>query len=176
MIDEAIAFAATAHAGQVRKYTGEPYIYHPMEVSLLVRQHADYWDEQMLVAAILHDVLEDTPVTSNTIARRFGPVVTSLVMALTDEFTKEKHPDMNRAQRKDAERHRLAGESRHAQTIKLADLISNTRSVAVHDMHFSKVYLPEKRKLLEVMDRGDSNLMLIAMETLAAGEAQVGVA
>jgi (p)ppGpp synthase/HD superfamily hydrolase len=166
-LDEAIAFAATAHADQVRKYTQEPYIYHPMEVSLLVRQHAAYWDEEMLVAAILHDVVEDTPVTANTIARRFGPVVTSLVLALTDQFTKEVHPEMNRAARKDAERHRLAGENRHAQTIKLADMISNTRSITEHDKDFSVVYLREKRALLDVMRDGDPTLYAMALANVA---------
>lgn len=152
MLDSAIAFAALAHAGQKRKYTGEPYICHPIEVMTIVhRYHRD--DEDMLVAAVLHDVLEDCPVFPREIERRFGSAVLDMVVGLTEV------PIVgNRATRKAAERDRLAEQPPAVQTIKCADLISNTKSITQHDPKFAKVYLAEKRELHAVLTKADKRL------------------
>lgn len=169
MIDQAIAFAATAHAGQRRRYTGEPYVLHPIEVMQLVREHDRDWTENMLVAALLHDVVEDTSVGPLAIERRFGNAVRVLVDELTDEFTFEKYPDMNRKARKKAERERLGAISAPGQSIKLADMISNTRSIAQHDPGFAKVYLREKALLLPLLCEGSQALQAMAQASLMAG-------
>lgn len=162
MIDSAIAFAALAHAGQKRKYTFEPYIVHPIEVMRLVMT-VDHCEE-MLVAAILHDVIEDTPVGQREIERRFGPAVLELVLDLT------KVPvEGNRATRMAAERDRLALASWAAQTIKVADLISNTSTITKYDPGFARVYLPEKAALLEVLTKADPSLLERAHLTLNDG-------
>lgn len=171
MIDEAIAFAATAHAKQTRKYDGLPYIVHPIEVMSLVHLHAASATPEMLVAAVLHDVVEDTPVGLTTIERRFGPTVALYVDGLTDKFVLAEHG--NRKERKRKERERLARESFEVQTIKYADLISNSGSIVEHDKNFARVYLREKEELLLVMHGGDPTLFKMANEVLMQAKLQL---
>jgi guanosine-3',5'-bis(diphosphate) 3'-pyrophosphohydrolase len=156
-------FATAAHAavGQLRKYTHEPYIVHPAEVAKIVRSvpHTD----SMLAAAWLHDTVEDTGVSIELIRAEFGSEVSDLVGWLTDV----SRPDHgNRAARKAVDRAHTAAAPAEAQTVKLADLISNTRSIVAHDPKFAETYLAEKRLLLEVMTKGDPTLMKIAREQI----------
>lgn len=156
VFEKAKIFATAAHAAvaQLRKYTGEPYIVHPAEVVSIVMTvpHTD----EMLAAAWLHDVVEDTGVTIETIRAEFGEEVAELVGWLTDVSRPEQG---NRATRKAIDRAHTAMAPAAAQTIKLADLISNSRSIMQHDEKFAKTYLEEKRLLLEVMTKGDPTLM-----------------
>ena len=83
MFNKALQFATEAHGSQVRKYTGEPYITHPIAVADIVRTVEGH-TEEMLVAAVLHDVVEDTDVTIDDICKEFGTVVGMYVEYLTD--------------------------------------------------------------------------------------------
>jgi len=153
--ERARVFATAAHAAvaQLRKYTNEPYIVHPTEVVSIVETvpHTD----EMLAAAWLHDTVEDTGVTLELIRSEFGDEVADLVGWLTDV----SRPDHgNRAARKAVDRAHTAAAPAAAQTIKLADLISNTKSIVEHDPKFAATYLVEKRQLLEVMTKGDPDL------------------
>ena len=156
MIERARVFATAAHAavGQVRKYTFEPYIVHPAEVAKIVRDAGG--SEAMIAAAWLHDTVEDTGVTIETIRAEFGTEVAELVGWLTD-VSRPEHG--NRAHRKALDRAHSAAAPAEAQTVKLADLIANTRSIMAHDEAFAKTYLEEKRLLLAVMTKGDATLM-----------------
>jgi (p)ppGpp synthase/HD superfamily hydrolase len=109
----------------------------------------------MVAAAWLHDVVEDTGVTIETIRAEFGTEVAELVGWLTDV---SKPEDGNRATRKAVDRAHTAEAPAEAQTIKLADLISNSKSIMEHDPAFAKTYLEEKRLLLAVMTKGDPGL------------------
>ena len=168
-IDTAISFAALAHMGQKRKYDKLPYILHPIEVMSILTSRG-IADEEMWIAAVLHDVVEDTPVRLARIRERFGDRVASLVDGLTDEFTKEMHPNLNRAERKGRERARQAKQSAEVQTIKYADIISNTRSIVRHDKDFARVYLDEMSKLLDVMIHGDAVLYTQALLGVQKGQ------
>jgi len=117
----------------------------------------------MLAAAWLHDVVEDTGVTIETIRAEFGVEVAELVGWLTD-VSRPEHG--NRAHRKALDRAHSAAAPAEAQTVKLADLISNTRSIIAHDVSFAKTYLEEKRLLLEVMTKGDATLMAVARKNV----------
>src|SRR3546814_14199201 len=86
-------------------------------------------------------------------------------MELTDQFH-----EGNRAARKSAEAVRLSSVSRDAQTIKLADFISNTRSILRHDPGFAKVYLKEKAQVLAVMTSGDASLYSLATRLTECAE------
>jgi guanosine-3',5'-bis(diphosphate) 3'-pyrophosphohydrolase len=156
MVERARVFATAAHAavGQVRKYTFEPYIVHPAEVAKIVRDAGG--SEAMVAAAWLHDTVEDTGVTIETIRAEFGVEVAELVGWLTD-VSRPEHG--NRAHRKALDRAHSAAAPAEAQTVKLADLIANTRSIMAHDKAFAKTYLEEKRLLLAVMTKGDATLM-----------------
>jgi (p)ppGpp synthase/HD superfamily hydrolase len=148
-------FATAAHAavGQLRKYTFEPYIVHPAEVAGIVAEAGG--TPEMIAAAWLHDTVEDTGVTSELIRAEFGDEVATLVGWLTDV----SRPDHgNRAARKAVDRAHTAAAPAEAQTIKLADLICNTKSIVAHDPKFAVTYLAEKRELLEVMTKGDPRL------------------
>jgi (p)ppGpp synthase/HD superfamily hydrolase len=143
-------FAVEAHAsiGQVRKYAGEPYHVHVHAVAELVETKTN--DEEILAAACLHDVLEDVEPSMpqygrETIRKEFGERVLSLVIELTDIYTKENYPDLNRKKRKQLEAERLAQVSDDAKLIKRADLFDNNKTIA--GSSFNKVWLEEKAVL-----------------------------
>lgn len=166
LVEHARMFAHGAHfaVGQLRKYTNEPYIVHPFEVASIVATVPGA-TEEMIAAAWLHDVVEDTGVTLDQIHLVFGADVAKLVFWLTDA---SKPEDGNRAARKAIDRAHIAAAPAEAQTVKLADLISNTKSIMAHDPEFAKVYLEEKRLLLEVMTKGHPALMAEARKHIGA--------
>ena len=120
----AALFAAEKHAKQKRKgEAGEPYINHLLEVAHLVSTVAPEQDTNLIIAALLHDTIEDVAVTKQELAEQFGSDVADLVVELTDDKSLPK-----------AERKRLQVEhapklSVRAQIIKLADKISNLRAI-----------------------------------------------
>jgi (p)ppGpp synthase/HD superfamily hydrolase len=138
----------------VRKYTGNPYSDHLAEVAGIVAT-VDSSDET-IATAWLHDCREDQGVTSMEIEIMFGMRVAVGVALLSDLETG------NRAERKVASRARLVDAPGWIQTIKCADLISNTSSIVKHDPKFSVTYLEEKRLLLDVMTKADPRLIAIA--------------
>lgn len=77
VFEQAILFAVERHAGMVRKGTEIPYITHPMEAAAIVATMTN--DKEVLAAAVLHDVVEDTPTTIEEVRQRFGDRVASLV-------------------------------------------------------------------------------------------------
>jgi (p)ppGpp synthase/HD superfamily hydrolase len=159
MLDEVLKFATKAHSSQKRKYTGEPYIVHPIAVSEIVKTVAH--TDEMVAAALLHDVVEDTDVTLDQIKDKFGSKVAELVGWLTDISRPE---DGNRKTRKAIDRDHNARAPAEAQTIKVADLIHNTQSIEKHDPNFWKVYKEEKIKLLSVLTEADQTLVRIAQQ------------
>ena len=161
MLAKAIQFAADAHHGQVRKYTGEPYVTHPLAVMKMVQEVPH--TSEMLVAAVLHDVVEDTPFEIEDINREFGSLVSLYVDGLTDV---SKPEDGNRRTRKAIDRDHTALQGAEVQTIKLADLIHNTYSIQKHDPSFYKVYKREKVELLNVLTKGDLTLMWRAQQQI----------
>ena len=152
-LHSAINSAVAWHTGQDRKYTEVPYIVHPLRVMQIVRSVSD--NEDMLIAAVLHDVVEDTQVKIATIDKQYGKSVADLVWWLTDVSVPE---DGNRKTRKAIDREHTANAPAEAQTIKLADLIDNTASITKHDPDFAHVYMREKELLLEVLTLGDRKL------------------
>ena len=166
-VRRAAAFCVGAHCavGQKRKYTGEDYWHHPVEVLRVLLKFVPDASEAMQAAALLHDVVEDTSVTLKTVQELFGPIVAAYVEQLTDV---SKPEDGNRAARKAIDLAHTALASPEAKSIKLADLISNSRSIIERDPVFAVTYLAEKRALLEVLKEGDPELHRIASE-LARG-------
>ena len=155
LVSRAAEFAKGAHEaiGQRRKYTGEAYIYHPAAVAGLVESVPH--TQEMLAAAWLHDVFEDTSVPLHVIEDEFGIGVAALVEMLTDVSCANHGL---RSHRKAIDREHTAKASPAAKTIKLADLIDNTKSIVQHDPKFAVTYLAEKKLLLEVLREGDKTL------------------
>lgn len=143
-------FATTAHAGvgQLRKYSGDPYIVHPIRVADLVASYGG--SDDMIAAAYLHDVVEDTDVDIDTIRDVFGDDIASIVCGLTDV---SKPGDGNRAVRKAIDRDHSAAASREAQFVKCADIIDNSSDIADNDPSFWKVYKSEMKLLLDILDK-----------------------
>jgi hypothetical protein len=100
--------------------------------------------------------VEDQGVLAETLREEFGEIVAAGVLLLSDLEAG------NRAERKAASRARLAEAPGWVQTIKCADLISNTSSIVKHDPKFAVTYLEEKRLLLDVLTKADSRLVEIA--------------
>lgn len=157
IIAKALRFATKAHEGQTRKYTGEPYINHPKQVMATLKKLGK--PNPVLAAALLHDVVEDCGVTLDTIRAEFGDKVARLVGEVTDA---SKPSDGTREVRKAIDREHYARASDDGKSIKLADLIDNTRSILARDADFAKVYLAEKRRLLPFLRGGDKTLWKLA--------------
>lgn len=154
--DYALNFAKLAHGTQVRKYTGEPYWHHLVAVAALVSQVRNRSIE-MVEAALLHDVIEDTDSTGEQVEAEFGMLVRAYVEALTDPPAVKRGP--NRAARRQIVCERMLTAPWAVKTIKLADLIDNTSTIVPHDPKFAKsTYLPEKSHLLNYLLGGDQAL------------------
>jgi (p)ppGpp synthase/HD superfamily hydrolase len=121
---EAATFAAERHARQKRKgAAGEPYVNHLLDVAQLVSAALSEPDTNLVVAALLHDTIEDAGVTRDELVERFGSDVASLVAEVTDDKSLPKQ------ERKRLQIETAPKKSVRAQAIKLADKISNLRSI-----------------------------------------------
>ncbi|MDT0618473.1 HD domain-containing protein [Salinisphaera sp. P385] len=170
LVGRARVLCQVAHAGQIRKYTGERYENHPFEVARRVARVGG--SPAMIAAALLHDVVEDSEYSIGFIARHFPRQVAEMVGELTGVPSGLGY---SRRARKAMDRARMAAASEGAQTIKLADISHNTESIVVHDPRFSRVYLTECAGLLSILDRGDQGLWRSAYEGIKAGADQIGI-
>jgi (p)ppGpp synthase/HD superfamily hydrolase len=125
--DAALALAARAHRAQLRKGTDIPYIAHPLHVSLILIRHG--FGEDLAIAGLLHDVVEDTDVLLERITAEFGDEVARLVEAVSETKTADgaERPWEERKAEKLA--HLLEGGPDVA-ALKAADAIHNARSIA----------------------------------------------
>jgi guanosine-3',5'-bis(diphosphate) 3'-pyrophosphohydrolase len=121
----AIAFAAQKHRNQRRKdHEASPYINHPIALADVLANEGGVEDERVLIAAVLHDTIEDTDTSEQELIREFGKEIADIVLEVTDDKSLDK-----------AERKRLQVEhaphvSRRAKLVKLADKICNLRDIA----------------------------------------------
>jgi (p)ppGpp synthase/HD superfamily hydrolase len=151
---KALQFATKMHEEQVRKYTGEAYITHPVAVADLVEAYLDekgFSEEEVMMAiqvAILHDTVEDTVATMEDIEALFGPEVAKGVWFLT------KTPDYvgNRKFRKELCEARLREAPEIIRIIKTCDMFHNSLSIEEHDPKFWNLFKEETVSLLIAMD------------------------
>ena len=122
LVAEAYRLAADAHEGQRRKDDGTPYITHPVAVAELL--HDAGFDDEVVAAALLHDVVEDTEMDRDEIAERFGDRVAELVGALSEDDGIQDYED-----RKREHREQVAESGRDAIAIYIADKLSNLRDM-----------------------------------------------
>jgi (p)ppGpp synthase/HD superfamily hydrolase len=164
ILEKVKRFAALTHGEQKRKYSGEPYIQHPIRVMETCKMYTH--DHCVLASALLHDVLEDTTVTEEVMHDFLSGImnpedatkILKLVVELTDIYTQKNYPLLNRRARKAKEADRLACVSAEAQTIKYADIIDNAASIFVHDPGFATVFIGEGKWLLNKMEKGNAEL------------------
>ena len=121
---EAVAFAAHKHRDQRRKdAVASPYINHPIALAHLLATAGGVDDIVVLQAAILHDTIEDTQTTADELRLRFGELITTIVLEVTDDGT------LSKAERKQMQVRHAGTASHRAKLVKLADKICN-----VYDM------------------------------------------
>ncbi|MBT1708892.1 HD domain-containing protein [Fulvivirgaceae bacterium PWU5] len=165
-------FANRAHSDQRRRYVDAPYIVHPVRVMETCRAYTQ--DTATLCAALLHDVLEDTPVREASIGGFLETLMPGAevartlrtVVELTDVYTRERQPRMKRKERRAREAERLATVSADAQTVKYADIIDNAVDITQHDPDFAPVYVRECQAILALIDKGNAELYQRALSTL----------
>jgi (p)ppGpp synthase/HD superfamily hydrolase len=166
LVEKARQFATDAHGRheQIRRYTNEDYIVHPQAVAERVSEFL--WQPEVLAAAWLHDVVEDTDVNIEEIRQLFGDDVALLV----DQLTSGPHgSELARAERKLLDREQLQQADIRAKTIKLADIIDNTHTIADRDPEFAARYLPEKYAMLQVLKQGHPALFKLAKSIVEKG-------
>ncbi len=121
----ALAFAARKHCHQRRKdVAASPYINHPIALANVLVNEAGVDEERVLIAAILHDTLEDTETTEDELAREFGAEIAGIVHEVTDDDSLPK------AERKRLQIERACTLSYPARLVRLADKICNLRDIA----------------------------------------------
>ena len=125
VLRRASGFAAWKHKGQMRKGEGEiPYIHHPIEVTAILAEIGGVTDIDVLQAGLLHDTIEDTETHRDELETHFGSRVCAIVLAVTDDKSLAK------ADRKVMQVEHAPQLSNDAQSLKLADKISNVYDVA----------------------------------------------
>lgn len=126
-LTQAISFAAKKHTNQKRKGSdAQPYINHPLEVLNLLTTVGEIEDFDILIAAVLHDTIEDTETTEEEITKLFGDKVCKMVLELTDDKSLPK------AMRKQLQIEHAPHISAGAKQIKLCDKISNISDVLIN--------------------------------------------
>ncbi|MFZ5940513.1 MAG: HD domain-containing protein [Bacteroidota bacterium] len=128
---KALEFATEHHKFQRRKgYNRVPYINHPVKVAALLAQFGEM-DTVILCAALLHDVLEDTPATSDQLTGLFGEEICSIVLELTDDMSLPKY------RRKKLQVEHAPFLSEKAKKIKIADKTSNMSDLISYPINWS---------------------------------------
>lgn len=172
------AFIGLWFYGIKRKYTGEPYTVHLENVGSSAEKYVPYGYE----IGLCHDLFEDTQCTWMELykaLKRFGysfkeaRYILSSAVELTDVYTSEAYPDLNRKERKLLEAERLGNISKNSQTVKLCDLDDNTESIVTHDPKFAKVYLQEKEVILSKMTQGNYKLYKKLLKRLQDEKAKI---
>lgn len=129
LLDRAITFAVKAHQGVERRGKGFPYIVHPMEAVCIVATMTN--DQELLAAAALHDVIEDTDTTADDLKKEFGERVAMLVEAESDDKSGGSKAETWH-QRKQDTLDRLRNADLDIKIVALGDKLSNMRAIA-HD-------------------------------------------
>ncbi|PPK65265.1 HD domain-containing protein [Actinokineospora auranticolor] len=128
VLDEAVAFAVERHGDQTRP-AGEPYVEHLLEAAVVLVEGIGVTDVDLLLAAVLHDVVEDTDTTLDEVRDRFGHRVATLV----DWVTKPPRADgVGREEARAAYLARLGSAPDDAVLVKLADRLSNVQRLDTH--------------------------------------------
>jgi (p)ppGpp synthase/HD superfamily hydrolase len=158
---EALAFAEIAHTGAARKGTGEPYINHPIRVAALVAAHGG--SEEAVIAAYLHDVVEDTHYTAEHVADLFGHEVAKIVVGLTSPGDDSEYNAL------------LAAGGSDVHLVKAADIVDNTANAAEALGAYASTYLKKKAITLALLTKAPESLVLIAKGNIEHGNKLLAV-
>lgn len=146
LVIAAYEFALEAHSLQERKYTHSPYIVHPMEMASRLSEVPNI-SKHEIAAALLHDVVEDCGITAQEIKSRFGETVAQHLHYLTDHVK-----EGNRRERTEANFNHLKLSPDSTKNIKIADNLSNARSIIICDPNFSATFLPVLNEMTQYFE------------------------
>ena len=128
LVSEAIVFAVQAHDGMRRKKSESPYVLHPLEAAVIVGTMTD--DQNLIAAAVLHDVVEDAGITMDEIEARFGSRVRQLVECETENKREELPPeDTWRIRKEESLRVLKNAEDPAVLMVWLGDKLANMRAI-----------------------------------------------
>lgn len=128
LVTRAIIFAAQAHDGMRRKKADIPYILHPVEAAAIVGSLTE--NQEVIAAAALHDVIEDTPVTFEEVAAEFGPRVAALVWSESEDKRENLPPEQTwRVRKEEAVEILRRTKDLEVKMLYLGDKLSNMRSI-----------------------------------------------
>ncbi len=171
---QAARFAAEKHVDQRRKNASRsPYINHPIEVAEILSREGAVEDEDLLIAALLHDTIEDTAATREEIVEHFGERVAALVVECTDDKSLAK------AERKRLQIVHAPSKSPGAKMIKLADKTSNLRSIiadppADWPVERQREYFAWARQVIDGLAGANERLEAAARAALEEGDRHFG--
>lgn len=139
LFERAAVFAAAAHQGTTRKGGRIPYLSHPVEAAAIVSEMTD--DDDVIAAAVLHDVVEDTDVTLEDLSVYFGERIAGLVANESENKRRDLPPESTWMIRKQEMIDFLRTKAdRNAKILALADKLSNLRSIARDTAHYGDVF------------------------------------
>lgn len=154
--------ATQAHTGQVRKYTNEPYINHPLRVSQWLAQFNV--GELIEAAAICHDVIEDTGVSHSALEMTVGIQVADLVLEVTNLEFPEGSPRVEKFWHNIV---KLVRSSHQAQTLKCGDIYDNCKDVYELDASYAARYIAEKFFLVRLFTRAQGDVREATLNLLS---------
>jgi len=163
-------FADRAAKGRLKNHIPKRHCSHAERVMNLCSAYV--WQREILAAALLHDVLQNSQVEESELRAFLDSVMQksearrtfALVKELTDEFTESSYPQWNRKRRKEMEAERLSAASSAAQTIKYADILDTCEKIASDDPRFAPQYLTECLDLLSIAKNGNPDLYRLTFD------------
>jgi guanosine-3',5'-bis(diphosphate) 3'-pyrophosphohydrolase len=161
---EAADFAADRHRNQRRKdHEASPYINHPLALAKLLSVEGGVEDVEVLMAAVLHDTVEDTETTLEELLSRFGERVASIVAEVTDDKALPKQ------RRKDLQVEHAPHKSREAALVKLADKTCNLRDIASSpptewSLERKREYFDWAKRVVDGLPRVNEELLRLFLE------------
>jgi len=174
--ERAVAFAREKHEGQFRK-SGEPYVEHCIRVAKIVEMFKDGCDmDDLIVAAVLHDTLEDTDTGVSELRENFGEVVALLVVEMTTDRMARKVDGKDVYLSEKLSNGRMI--SNWGLVIKLADRLDNISDLNERDVFFAKKVKRSTEIILDAVEKGRelsrTHVKLIAAIKEKLGEVKVG--
>ena len=149
LYEKSVIFAATAHQGAHRKGSQIPYLSHPIEAAAIASELTE--DEELIAAAVLHDVVEDTPVTLEELEHYFGKRIATYVGYETENKRRDLPPEETwLVRKKEMLQFLMERADRNAKILALADKLSNLRAldrdvVSVGDRVWERFHQKDKK-------------------------------
>jgi len=160
LIAAAKEFATKHHSGQTRKFSGKPYISHPSDVAALVEKYGG--TPEMVAAAWLHDVVEDTGVSGGELVEIFGDKVANLVEQVTNP------PNLDKSKKSEYIAKKMVNMTPDALTLKLCDRLNNVSDFDTASPKFVSKYAPATKYILDYLENSGLTLTPTQSKIVAA--------